>query len=79
VVYALFGYVWMKAKFQPTSGFHLDKQTVLWMVGWFVLCLTGALGNIGNVAHGVGFAVGAIWGFTSAKLAGRRPGPVWMS
>lgn len=71
VVYALFGYVWMKAKFQPMSGFRLDKQTVLWMVGWFVLCLTGAVGPVANVAHGAGLVVGVIWGFLSAKSANR--------
>lgn len=71
VVYALFGYVWMKAKFEPMSGFRLDKQTVFWMVGWFALCLTGQVGPVANFAHGAGLFVGVIWGFISAKTAAR--------
>lgn len=58
----------MKAKFDPASGFRLDSQTVMWMVGWFVLCLTGAVGPVANVGHGVGLAVGVLWGFCSARL-----------
>jgi len=69
VVYCLFGYVWMKAKFDPASGFYLDGQTVWWMIGWFVLCLTGALGPVANFGHGGGLAVGVAWGFVSAKRA----------
>lgn len=69
VVYCLFGYVWMKAKFDPASGFRLDGQTVLWMVGWFVLCLTGAVGPVANYGHGGGLLVGVVWGFVSAKRA----------
>ncbi len=68
VVYALLGFVWMKAKFDPASGFHLSRQTVIMMIGWFFLCMTGALGHVANYAHGFGLGVGMIWGFVSAKI-----------
>lgn len=67
VVYALFGYVWMKAKFDPACGLRLDSNTVMWMIGWFVVCLTGVIGPVANYAHGVGLVIGMAWGFGSAK------------
>jgi GlpG protein len=73
VVYALFGYVWMKAKFDPVPRFRVDSQMVMWMIGWFLLCaLTNLVGPVANMAHGVGLAVGVIWGFISAKSPVRR-------
>ena len=68
VVYALLGFVWMKSRFDPGSGFYLDKQTVIMMVGWFFLCMTGALGHVANYAHGYGLGIGMLWGFISAKF-----------
>ena len=73
VVYALLGFVWMKSRFDPGSGFHLDKQTVIMMIGWFFLCMTGAVGHVANYAHGFGLGVGIVWGFISAKI--RRSAP----
>jgi GlpG protein len=67
VVYGLLGYVWMKSRFDPASGLYMDKQTVIWMVGWFFLCLTNAMGPVANYAHGAGLVAGMIWGFASAK------------
>lgn len=68
VVYALLGFVWMKSKFDPASGFRLDKQTVIMMVGWFFVCMTGAVGPVANYAHGFGLGIGMVWGFVSAKV-----------
>ena len=73
IVYGLLGYVWMKSKFDPASGLFLEKQTVTWMIGWFFLCLTGAMGSVANYAHGIGLVTGMIWGFTSAKMRSARP------
>ncbi len=33
------------------------------MIAWFVLCLTPALPNVANWAHGVGLAAGAAAGY----------------
>ena len=73
VVYALFGYVWMKARFDPVPRFRVDSQMAMWMVGWFFLCaFTNLVGQVANMAHGVGLAVGMIWGFISAKSQPQR-------
>lgn len=77
VVYGLLGYAWLRGKYDPASGLYVHRQTVVMMVIWFFVCLTGLVGHIANTAHGVGFAVGLGWGFGSAKIAvaSRRRGP----
>ena len=65
VVYGLLGYVWMKARFDPASGYFLHPSTVTMMIIWYVLCLTGLLGHIANTAHTVGLGVGCAWGWLS--------------
>jgi GlpG protein len=63
VVYGLFGYVWMKAWFDPGLGLTIDRNTVLVLLAWFVLCLTGLIGSVANMAHAVGLAVGLAAGY----------------
>lgn len=77
VVYGLLGYAWLRGRYDPASGLFVHRQTVVMMVIWFFVCLTGIVGNIANTAHGVGFAAGLGWGFASAKIAiaRRRGGP----
>ena len=41
---------------------YLRQNTVFIMLFWLVLCMTGALGSIANVAHTVGLVVGIILG-----------------
>lgn len=74
VVYGLLGYIWIRGKFDPTSGLFVHKQTVTMMIVWFFLCLSGVIGNVANAAHGVGFGVGIAWGFISARVAAWRIG-----
>ncbi len=62
VLYALFGYVWMKTIHEPEQGMVLHPNSVLLMLGWLVLCMTGALGPIANAAHLAGLVVGMIFG-----------------
>jgi len=62
VVYALFGYVWMKEKFEPWEGLGFPPGTVSIMLIWLVICFTGVLGPIANTAHVVGLIVGMIAG-----------------
>jgi len=68
VVFGLLGYVWMQGKFNPASHLHLQQQTVIFMIVWFFVCLTGLVGPVANMAHGAGAVVGIIWGFLAAKL-----------
>ena len=73
VVYALLGFVWMKSRFDPGSGFHLEKQTVIMMIGWFFLCMTPAVPHVANYAHGFGLGIGMVWGFAAAKFNAAGP------
>jgi GlpG protein len=68
VAYGLLGYIWMKSRFDPGSGFFLHRQAVVMMLVWFVLCLVGVFGTFANTAHAVGLIVGVIWGYLSAVL-----------
>ena len=61
----------MMGRYHPAGGMGLHPQTVMLMLVWFVICLTGALGMpVANTAHGVGLAAGVIWGrLAAARLA----------
>ena len=69
VVYGLLGYIWMKGRFDPESGLYLHPQTVVVMLIWFFVCLSGMVGSIANTAHGAGLIVGMVWGFLSSLPA----------
>ena len=73
VVYGLLGYIWMKGKFDPASGFFLHPSTVAMMLIWFAICFSGIL-PVANTVHAVGLGVGVAWGYLSAvrPLSGRR-------
>jgi GlpG protein len=73
VVYGLFGYVWMKGKFDPGDGIEMNPSTVTIMLAWFALCFTGIFGHVANWAHAAGLAVGTLWGYASAmRWTGNR-------
>ena len=76
VVYGLLGYIWIRGKFDPASGYFLPRWIIVMMMGWFVLCFVGVIPNIANTAHGVGLLVGAIWGFISSGRL-RSSGRLW--
>jgi GlpG protein len=62
VVYGLFGYIWMKSRYQPEVGLSIDPTTVVILMGWLVLCMTPAMSHVANVAHTVGLLVGVAVG-----------------
>lgn len=62
VVYALFGFVWMQARYAPARGYRLDEQAVVLMMVWFVVCATGMFGPIANVGHAGGLVAGLLAG-----------------
>jgi GlpG protein len=62
VVYALFGYVWMKSLHEPEQGMIVHPNTVSIMLFWLVLCMTGWVGPIANAAHVAGLVVGVVFG-----------------
>jgi GlpG protein len=65
VVYGLFGYMWMKSKYDPQSSFYVPPNMVVILIGWFFLCWTGMMGNIANMAHAFGLITGMAIGLGS--------------
>lgn len=66
VVYALFGYIWMKGHAHPEEGLAVPANTVILMIAWFLIGTTGAFGQIAiaNGCHGVGLIAGMAFGLT---------------
>ncbi len=62
VLYALFGYVWVRGRFDGTLGFALRGSTVIVLMVWLVLGFTGTLGPVANFAHLGGLVAGAALG-----------------
>ena len=66
VVYALFGFMWMKTLFQPSLGMNLPNSTIIILVGWLFFCMTPMsteMGvNVANWAHAIGLIVGIVFG-----------------
>lgn len=67
VVYALLGHMWVYSKTHEEAQFSLPKKDIYLMIGWYFLCLSGLIGNIANMAHGVGLALGMLAGFFPLK------------
>jgi GlpG protein len=67
VIYALFGYAWMRGKYDPASGLQLHPQTVIILMAWLVVCAFNLLGPIANTAHVAGLLAGI--GFSFASMA----------
>lgn len=78
VLYGLFGYMWVRGRLEPDGGLGLPPDTVVILMGWFVLCLFGAFDTpttrVGNVAHAAGLLVGAAAGAWAGRRAWRRRG-----
>jgi membrane associated rhomboid family serine protease len=69
VNYGLFGLLWVLSRHDPRFRDAVDRQTVQLMVGWFFLCIVLTVldvWRVANVAHGAGFVLGAILGWTIA-------------
>jgi GlpG protein len=66
VVYGLFGYIWMRCKYDPSCKLPMNRSTILVMVIWYFVCWTGFLGPIANMAHTGGLALGMLWGWITA-------------
>jgi membrane associated rhomboid family serine protease len=65
VVYGLFGLLWILS--QHDARFHgaVDQKTGLLFIAWFVICIAATLHGVfavGNIAHGVGAALGILVG-----------------
>lgn len=72
VVYGLAGYIWMLGKYDQASGVYLDRASIQWLLIWLIVCFTGAVGPIANVAHVAGLVIGMIWGRIAASIGSSR-------
>jgi hypothetical protein len=66
VIYGLFGYIWIRGRFDPASGLFLPQTTVTMMIIWFILCAVNVIPNVANYAHGAGLLLGMAWGYLSS-------------
>jgi len=62
VVFGLFGYVWMKSRFQPELGMRIDPGSITMVLFFMVLCMTGLVGPVANAAHLAGMIGGVLVG-----------------
>jgi GlpG protein len=74
VVYGLFGYAWIRGRFDPASGLYMRPNVVYWMIAWMVFCMINTSLHVANTAHGVGLAAGALLGYLPqiGKLLGKN-------
>ena len=75
VIYGLFGYVWLRGRVDPESGFSLPSYLITMMIVWFVVCLLPVPGitelKVANGAHLSGLIAGILTGYIAGlrKLA----------
>jgi len=76
VIFAIFGYVWMKGIYAPELGMGLDRQTVMFMLIFLFVTSTGSFGMIqfANAAHLSGLVFGMLVGVAPHLIpSGRGP------
>lgn len=66
VVYGLFGYIWIKCKYDPGDGFFLDPFASILIFGFLIYGFAGGGAGVANWAHAGGLLVGLAWGYGSA-------------
>lgn len=72
VVFAVFGFAWIRGKCDLSAGFRLHPKSVFMMIFWLLICTTGAAGPIANGAHFAGFLIGGAWGYLPRLRATMR-------
>ncbi|MCL6502211.1 MAG: rhomboid family intramembrane serine protease [Pirellulales bacterium] len=72
VNFALFCYIWLRARYDPTNHFSMPSGTVALMLAWFFICLTGWLGPIANGAHIGGLLAGGATALLAMAWQRRR-------
>jgi GlpG protein len=71
VVYAFFAYLWLSAKYNPMSGYWIRQDIVVWMVGWFLIGLSGYFGYVGHYSYLGGLLVGALFAYVKSSKSFR--------
>lgn len=67
VLYAAFGYALVKGRIDPLDQIGVSQMNTVILLGWLILCMTGAVGNVANAAHVTGLIAGA--GLALADIA----------
>lgn len=62
VVFGLLGYIYIHKLAHKDYEFEIPKKDFYFIIAWYVICLTGAVGAIANIAHGVGLVCGVFLG-----------------
>jgi len=62
VIYGLLGYIWVRSRRHPGSGYYIENGVIVMMLVWLVVCFTGWLGPVANTAHVSGLLLGLLWG-----------------
>lgn len=62
VDFALFGYLVAKTFYAPEPGLILPRDTIIAMLVWLFICMTGVIGSIANTAHVGGLVMGFVVG-----------------
>lgn len=62
VVYGLFGFAWMWARFDRTRAYSISGTDTVLMMVWFVVCALGWVGPIANIGHAGGLVAGLLLG-----------------
>lgn len=71
VDYALFGYVWMRARYDSGSGFYISQFTIILLIAWFFIGFTGWM-PIANAAHAGGLFLGVVIGYLPVMFPALR-------
>ena len=77
VVYALFGFVWMRMTYDRASGLFLPQTTIFLLLVWLVFCMTPISqdilqASVANWAHAIGLLVGVIAGYWPMLMPRRQ-------
>jgi GlpG protein len=67
VNYALIGYVWIRGRFDPGAGLHVDRQSLIFSLVFFGLCFTPLIPHVANTVHVAGLLLGMAWAFVDSK------------
>jgi GlpG protein len=74
VVYALFSFIWIRGRLDPSFPYRMPPQLATFMLIWLGLGFTGWVGPIANWVHTGGLIVGSVWGVVSSGYIQRRLG-----
>jgi GlpG protein len=72
VVYALFAFIWIRGRLDPSFPYRMPQQLATFMLIWLGLGFTGWVGPIANWVHTGGLIAGAAWGLVSSGYVQRK-------